>query len=112
MKIIGVKATDRTGEDTDFQVFSLFEVNYITVFRPRKSADLLPLYHTSAGSYAPLLTLRDISAALKRYGFEYFDKSTIVNKNRVKHLRSANGVVKVHFVDNSEIEISGRSRFR
>jgi len=112
MKIIGVKATDRTGEETDFQVFSLYEVNYITVFRPRKSADLLPLYHTATGSYAPLLTLKDISSALKRYGFEHFDKSTIVNRNRVRYVRRTKGVVTVKFVDNSQVVISSRSRYR
>lgn len=112
MVIIGVKIKDRTGEESDFQTFSLFEVNYVTVLRPKKSAELLPVYHTPSGSYSPLLTLKDISSALKRYNFEHFDKSTIVNKSRVKHVRTTNGVVKVRFVDGSEIEISARSRYR
>lgn len=112
MKIIGVKVEKRTGEESDFVIFSLDDVNYINVHRPRKSSDLIPVYHTSEGAYAPLLTLRDISFALKKYGFDYFDKSTIVNKKRVKHIKRSKGALIVEFVDNSEIEISGRSRYR
>ncbi|MEK4141117.1 LytTR family transcriptional regulator DNA-binding domain-containing protein [Paenibacillus sp. FSL M7-0547] len=113
MKIIGVRIKDRTGDDeNDFMVFSLQEINYISVFRPGKSSELLPAYHTSTGSYAPLITLREISLALKEYGFDYYDKSTIVNKNRVKHVRRDKGVKIVTFVDNSEVTIAGRSRYR
>ncbi|GAB6990892.1 LytTR family transcriptional regulator DNA-binding domain-containing protein [Paenibacillus pini] len=112
MKIIGVKVTGRTGVESDFGILSLFEINYISVFRPKKSAELIPVYHTTTGSYAPLLTLKDISSALKQFGFEYFDKSTIVNKNRVKQIRRSKGELKVTFVDNSEIPIALRSRYR
>lgn len=113
MKIIGVKFEDRTGDESDFAIFDLSEVNYISVYRPRKSAELLPLYHTTSGAYAPLLTLKDISLALKNYGFEHIDKSTIVNNQRVrKKARTKNGQFQVTFIDNSEVIVAYRSRYR
>lgn len=113
IKIIGVKIEDRTGDESDFVVFRLSDVNYISVYKPRKSADPLPVYHTIHGSYAPLLTLKDISVALEQHGFDYLDKSTIVNKNRIKHTeRTSDGVFLVTFIDNTEIQAAWRSRFR
>lgn len=112
MEIIGVKIEDRTGEDSDFAIFPLASVNYISVFRPGKSAEPLPAFHTSHGSYAPLITLRDIAAALRQFGFAHYDKSTIVNKNRIARRKRDKGVLIVTFVDNTEIFVAGRSRYR
>lgn len=112
MEIIGVKIADRTGEDSDFAIFPIDSVNYISVFKAGKSAETLPAFHTSTGTFAPLITLRDISAALKQFGFDYYDKSTIVNKHRIKKRKRVKGVLTVTFVDNSEINVAGRSRYR
>ncbi|MNO15483.1 LytTr DNA-binding domain protein [compost metagenome] len=113
MQIIGVKIENRTGEDSDFQAFNLSEVNYISVYRRTKNSELLPVYHTIHGGYAPLLTLKDISQALQKYGFDYIDKSTIVNRNRIKRTRTtSDGQYVTTFVDNSEIAVAFRSRYR
>lgn len=113
MEIIGVKIENRVGDDSDFHLFDLSEVNYITVYRRTKNSELLPLYHTSSGGYAPLLTLKDISKALKKYGFDYIDKSNLVNRNRVKRITKTEGGQHITtFIDNTEIVIANRSRYR
>jgi len=111
MEIIGVKVEGRSGEESDFEIFKLNEVNYINLIAYKKSIQI-PVYHTVNGSFAPLLTLRDISKALKKYGFEHFDKSTIVNTRRIKGIKRGENVLLLKFVDLSEITVSARSRFR
>lgn len=113
MQIIGVKIENRTGDDSDFQVFELSEVNYISTYRRTKHSELLPVYHTATGDYAPLLTLKDISQALRQYGFDYIDRSNIVNRSRIKRTRiSGDGQYIMTFIDNSEVAIANRSRYR
>lgn len=112
MTMIGVKLSDRKGDESDFVEFNIESVNYITVYKPRSSREQIPIYHTSDGSYVPLLTLRDISIALKPRGFHYVDNSTIINSKRVKHVERKGGQLKVIFNDLSEIVVSGRSRKR
>ncbi|MEK3987425.1 LytTR family transcriptional regulator DNA-binding domain-containing protein [Paenibacillus sp. FSL K6-3166] len=112
MKIIGVKIEGRTGEESDFVIFPIQSVNYITMFSIGRSAEPLPAFHTTGGSYAPIVTLRDLAGALSQFGFTYYDKSTLVNKNRIKGRKRDKGVLIVTFVDNSEIAVAGRSRYR
>lgn len=113
MNIIGVKIENRVGDDSDFHAFNLSDVNYITVYRRTKNSDLLPLYYTTDGAFAPLLTLKDISKALKKYGFDYIDKSNLVNRNRIKRItKTEDGQHMAKFVDGVEIVVAGRSRYR
>ncbi|GIP58682.1 LytTR family transcriptional regulator DNA-binding domain-containing protein [Paenibacillus woosongensis] len=111
MRVLGVKITGRQGDDSDFVEFELSDVNYINLYKPSKSSESVPVYHTSDGSYAPLLKLKDISIALKNYGFVNFDQSTIVNRNRVKRTVKRKEGLNVTFVDFSVIVVSARSRF-
>ncbi|WP_185601641.1 LytTR family transcriptional regulator DNA-binding domain-containing protein [Paenibacillus sp. 598K] len=110
IKIIGVKADNRQGDDSDFSVFALESVNYINVRRPGKTSDLVPVYHTSDGSFMPLLTLRDISTALKAYGFSYYDRSTIINNARVTKVTPTEEGQMLKFVDDVEIIVAKKSR--
>lgn len=99
-------------ENKDFDEFRIIDVNYITLTRPSKSRELIPIYHTSKGSFAPLLTLRDLSRALIPHGFKQFDKSTLVNRRRIlRTIRSKDGL-RIVFVDFCEVWVSGRSRIR
>jgi DNA-binding LytR/AlgR family response regulator len=110
VKILGIKINGRKGDDSDFQLFDLEEVNYIDLYRPRTSADQIPVYHTSHGEYAPVMTLKDLSIALRTYGFVRMDKSTIVNKSRILNKKYIGTETVITFVDFCEISISRRSR--
>jgi hypothetical protein len=112
MQILGVRLDDRIGDDSDFVTFRLAEVNYINLYRARKSSELVPVYHTADGSFAPILTLKDLSAALKPYGFSYFDKSTIVNRHRIKRIVKGDEGLNITFVDFSATTVSHRSRLK
>ncbi|RXZ84466.1 hypothetical protein EBB07_00115 [Paenibacillaceae bacterium] len=110
MKIIGVKYKNRNGDHSDFVVFELEKVNYITVDRPQKKGDHIPIYHTTSGSYAPITTLKDISVALGNFGFDYIDQSTIVNAKKIKRIEETPLGKDVTFVDNTMVNVSKHSR--
>lgn len=113
MQIIGIKIEDRTGTDSDFVIFDLSTVNYISTYRRTRNSPLLPVYHTTDGGYAPLLTLKDISKALKKHGFDYIDQSNLVNRSRIKRIRpTRDGQYIATFIDNTEIAVAARSRYR
>ena len=100
IKIIGVKAFDRTGGVDDFVEFDLIEdVNFIYMYNPTEHSSKVPAYHTSYGSLLALSTLRDAGMAYKQYGFEAYDKSNIVNVNKIKELKEDKDGTKVIFVD-------------
>ncbi|MBJ6362141.1 LytTR family transcriptional regulator DNA-binding domain-containing protein [Paenibacillus sp. MAHUQ-46] len=111
MQFLAIKISDRSWDETDYEVVKLKEVNYITLYRPKKWSDAIPVYHTSYGDFAPLITLRDISIAYRPHGFELYDKSTIVNTNRVINTRNTRKGRIVKFVDNSEVVVSPRSLY-
>jgi len=106
-RVIGINIDTR-----EFEEFRISEVNYINLTRPKASRELIPIYHTSKGSYAPLLTLRDLSRALVPHGFKHFDKSTLVNRKRILHTFRKKEGLKIVFVDFCEVIVSGRSRIR
>lgn len=106
MKIIGVKMHDRTGDKSDFTEFDLCEVNYIERWRPTKHSAEVPAYHTSGGSYLALHTLKDIAAAYSVIGFESFDRSTVVNTEKVAELICWKNGTKVIFTDNSYVIVN------
>ncbi|WP_020615793.1 LytTR family DNA-binding domain-containing protein [Paenibacillus daejeonensis] len=110
IKIVGVKTVGRKGDETDFKVFALSAVDYIDLYRPRTSSSLVPVYHTASGSYAPLMTLKDLSQALADYGFVQYDRSKIINNSRVKKIERVGKELRITFIDNVEILVSGRSR--
>jgi hypothetical protein len=112
MHLIGVKIIGRNGDDSDFVKFKLEDVNYINMHKPDNSSVRIPIYHTSHGSFAPLMTLKDISAAMKTYGFAHFDKSTIVNLKRIKDKIKGRKGLRIVFVDYCEIRVSPRSRIK
>lgn len=109
MVILGVKTSGRVDDESDFVEFSICEVNYINLYRPRKNSEQIPVYHTSYGSFAPLLTLRDLHVALTPRGFHYIDQSTLVNGNRVIRKERLEEGLKLIFVDLSELYVSKKS---
>lgn len=111
IKIIGVKAFDRTGGKDDFVEFDLSkDVNFIYLYNPTKHSSTVPAYHTSQGTLLAISTLKDVSIAYKQYGFEAYDKSNVVNKKRVKELKKDEDGTKVIFVDGSSVFV--RRKFK
>jgi hypothetical protein len=111
MDFLGMRI-DMPRNELEFKEFKISEVNYITVRRFKGKSYSIPIYHTSHGSYAPILTLRDLSLALSPRGFRYIDGYTLINDERVNDIISDDNMIKVVFKDNSEIEISKKSRKR
>lgn len=99
-----------------FAKFEYEEVNHIKLYRPRSSQRLLPVHHITDGGYLPALTLHEIIEGLQKIGihtFKQYDKSTIVNKSRIKkEWRIDKNTILVEFVDSSTTYVSGRSRYR
>lgn len=106
--MIGVKWDGRRGSASDFVEFKIEDVNFISVQQP-KSKYQVPVYHTSQGSFVPLLTIRDLTAALAVKGFVRMDRSHLVNRSRIKRVIHFRGGRKIVFIDSLEVVIS-RSR--
>lgn len=103
MKIIGVKMHGRDGSPSDFVEFKLSEVNYIDLWRVTGNSTKIPTYHTSRGSFTALNTMKDISAAYNRFGFDTYDSSTLVNINNIKEIVSIKTGTKIIFFDFSYV---------
>ncbi|GKU76894.1 hypothetical protein L3i20_v212910 [Paenibacillus sp. L3-i20] len=101
MRILGVKMHNRTGDITDFVNYDLDEVNYIDLWE-HNSVEV-PAYHTSYGSFIALSTLKDISSAYAKFGFESYGRSEVVNVSRIKDLKRAKGGTKVTFIDDTYV---------
>lgn len=111
MRMLGVKTTNRKGDDSDFVMFRLADVNYINMHKIKKNGDPVPIYHTRNGAYAPLLTLRDVSISLKSKGFEYADRSNIINKNRLRSKKVDVTGILLTFVDGTTLNVSLQSKY-
>lgn len=98
VKILGVKMHNRTGDLSDFEYFYLKEVNYVDLWESE-----IPSYHTSHGSYLALSTVKDLTAAYAGYGFESYDRSNVVNVDRIKELQRVKRGTKVIFQDGSYV---------
>lgn len=106
IKIIGVKAFDRTGGIDDFVEFDLAkDVNFIYLFSPTEHSSKVPAYHTSHGTLLAISALKDVSIAYKQYGFEAYDKSNVINKRKVKELKEDSYGTKVIFIDGSSVYV-------
>jgi hypothetical protein len=100
-----VKIHDRDGSDADFVEILLTDVKYIDLWQRTKSNELCPAYHTESGSYVGLNTLKDISKAYAKYGFRFYDRSTIVNQNMVKNVETDDRGSKIFFHDDTFVRV-------
>lgn len=108
MTMIGVKATGRIGDDTDFVIFKISDVDYIRMTHPTKNKTALPTYYTPQGAYYQLRTLDDVEMALKPRGFYKYDQSTIVNRKNIKHIHSTKTDTFIEFFSGGVISVSKR----
>lgn len=107
MQMLGVNIDTR-----EFEYYRLSEVNYINLSRLTRSSDKVPIYHTSYGRFAPLLTLRDLDLSLRPHGFKMVDGSHLVNIRRIKSEVITPQGKKITFVDSCELNVSPRSRMK
>ncbi|KKO51105.1 LytTR family transcriptional regulator DNA-binding domain-containing protein [Paenibacillus sp. DMB20] len=105
MKILTVKMFGRTDDLSDFVEIKLSDIKYIDLWSPTEHSSKVPAYHTSNGSYLALSTIKDISQAYAKYGFESFDKSTVINKKKIKSLIPINNGTKVVFTDDTYVNV-------
>lgn len=99
MKIVGVKMHDRTGGENDFVVFDLADVKSIDMWRPTAYSGQVPAYHTEDGSYLAINTLKDAKIAYRKFGFESFDNTVLINMNKVVEFLPIKTGTKVMFDD-------------
>lgn len=105
MKILAVKIFDRVGDNTDFMEINLSDINYIDLWRPTNHSAKVPSYHTSFGSFLALSTINDICQAYEKYGFESFDRSTVINMEKVKKYVPATNGTRIIFDDGSYVKV-------
>lgn len=99
-------------ESREFEYFYLNEVNYINLKRLKKGSEQVPVYHTLYGSFAAILTLKELSMALKSHGFNYYDQSTLVNIRRIRDEKKDDQGLKITFIDSKVFYVSPRSRMK
>jgi DNA-binding LytR/AlgR family response regulator len=105
MKILAVKLLNRVGDNSDFVEIRLSDINYIELLKPTENSAKVPSYHTSYGSFLAIHTMNDISQAYSQYGFESFDRSTVINKKRIKKMVPIPKGTKIIFHDGSYVKV-------
>lgn len=105
MKILAVKMFNRVGDNSDFVEIRLSDINYIELWRPTENSAKVPSYHTSYGSFLALHTIKDISQAYSQYGFDSFDRSTVINKKKIKMMVPLPNGTRIIFKDGSYVMV-------
>lgn len=106
MKILGVKAENRTGEDSDFITFDIADVNFIELWRPTKNADKIPMFHTKLGKFFQVGSLEGFSITLRKFGFTQLDTVNVVNLSNVEYVCESNFYTRAYFEDGTYTTIS------
>ncbi|NJJ38586.1 LytTR family transcriptional regulator DNA-binding domain-containing protein [Paenibacillus apii] len=100
MKIPVVRMFTTGDQNTDFVEIDIEQdVNFIFRWRKTKHSAEVLAYHTSNGSFLSLNTMHEAAISFEKYGFKYFDASTIVNLKRVSETIPMENGSKVVFVD-------------
>lgn len=105
MKILAVKMFNRVGDNSDFVEIRFSDINYIELWSPTEHSAKVPAYHTPNGSYLALSTIKDISQAYAKFGFESFDRSTVVNKKKIKKMIPIPYGTQIVFKDDSYVNV-------
>lgn len=105
MKILAVKMFDRVGDNTDFVEIKLSDIKYIELWSPTEHSSKVPAYHTPYGSFLALYTIKDISQACAKYGFESFDRSTVINKKMIKKMVPLSNGTQIIFKDDTHVNV-------
>lgn len=105
MKILAVKMFNRVGDNSDFVEIRLTDINYIDLWSPTEHSAKVPAYHTSSGSYLALSTIKDISQAYAKFGFESFDRSNVINKKKIKEMVPLPNGTRILFKDGSYVKV-------
>ncbi|WP_186331715.1 LytTR family transcriptional regulator DNA-binding domain-containing protein [Paenibacillus xylanexedens] len=111
MDIMGVKMHGRKDDDSDFVLFNLErDVNFIEPWQMTDNSAKTLAFHTPCGSYVAVHLMRDAKYAYKDYGFESYDRSTIVNLKRIDSIEGSETGSVVYFVDGSYVNV--RKKFK
>lgn len=101
----------RKDDDSDFVLFNLQEdVNCIFPWQLTENSSKTIAFHTSKGSYIAIHLMRDADKAYKPYGFESYDRSTLVNINKVESIEPTENGSWVHFFDGSRVHVRKKIR--
>lgn len=96
----------RQDDASDFVLFNLEEdVNFIFPWQVTDNSSKTIAFHTSSGSYIAIHLMRDADKAYKPYGFESYDRSTIVNTKKIKSTELTENGSWVHFKDGSRVHV-------
>ncbi|OPG91293.1 hypothetical protein B2I21_34920 [Chryseobacterium mucoviscidosis] len=106
MDIMGVKMHGRKDDDSDFVLFNLEkDVNFIEPWQMTANSAKTLAFHTPCGSYVAVHLMKDAKNAYKAYGFESYDRSTIVNSKRVKRVEASEQGSVIYFIDGSHVNV-------
>lgn len=106
MDIMGVKMHGRQDDESDFVLFNLEkDVNFIEPWQMTDNSAKTLAFHTECGSYVAIHLMRDAKNAYRDFGFDSYDRSTIVNSKRVKRVEGTETGSIVYFVDGSYVKV-------
>ncbi|MFD1126592.1 LytTR family transcriptional regulator DNA-binding domain-containing protein [Paenibacillus provencensis] len=95
--IIGVNYLREEGKQL-YEIFDLQkEVMAVELIKPTDYSGKVLAYHTDSGLFLSVNTLSDASNVYSPYGFESYDRSTLVNPAKVKGLKEHKRGTKVIF---------------
>ncbi|MGE5703196.1 MAG: LytTR family transcriptional regulator DNA-binding domain-containing protein [Clostridia bacterium] len=103
IKISGIRL-QRRNDETDFAIFDMNDVNFVTSFKPTKNSERILLYHTDHGEYMGVNTLEGVKRLWERYGFVTLDSVNVVNLNNIAYVDEVN--FRAYFHDGSFTTIS------
>lgn len=106
MDIIGIKMHGRQDDDSDFVLFSLEQdVNFIEPWQISGNAGRTLAFHTEKGSFIAIHLMKDVDMAYRPFGFESFDRSTIVNTSKIKSKEPSEKGTWIYFSDGSRVHV-------
>lgn len=94
-----------TGEGEKVNLLNLVDVKFMDLWQPTGSNYKTIAYHTLTGSYLSFRKLSEVAQAYKRFGFNSYGRSTVVNEHLVKEtVTHANGS-DIYFVDGTFVRV-------
>lgn len=112
MKIIGVRATGRTNDESDFQVFDVSDIYYVEMSKPSRNSDKQPLFHTSLGSFYQIGSLDGLRVVLADYNVTPLDIVNLVNIKSIRYIEETKYYIRAYFENGTYTSISKSNLYK
>lgn len=95
-----------TGEGEKVNLLNLVDVKFMDLWQPTGSNYRTIAYHTLTGSYLSFRKLTEAAQAYKRFGFNTYGRSVVVNDNLVKKTVTHENGSNIYFLDGTFVRVS------